>query len=101
MMLYQLINEKLVKQFPNYIEVDGVVYTNESAREKAIESGEWFELVTEERPEYDEETQILIRNYYQDGDKIHCGWIIQDKEEVEDASIEDYEEALDELGVSE
>ena len=82
-MLYQLINETLVRQFPNYIDVDGVVYTNEAAREKARESGEWFELVTEDRPQYNEETQILIRNYYQDGDKIHCGWIIQNLDNSE------------------
>ena len=34
-MLYQIISETLVRQFPNYIEVDGEVYTNELAREKA------------------------------------------------------------------
>lgn len=100
-MLYQLIDETLVKQFPNYIETDGDVYTNELAREKALESGEWFELVVAERPTYDEETQYLVKHYRQEEDAIYCDWTVEDKEEVDDANIEDYEEALSELGVTE
>lgn len=84
-MLYQIINETLVRQFPNHIEIDGTVYTNEAAREKARESGEWFELVTLERPEYDEETEYLTRRYYKDGDVIYLDWDVHEKEEVEDA----------------
>ena len=99
-MLYQIINETLIRQFPNYIEVDGVVYTNEIAREKARESGEWFDLVILDRPEYDEETEYLMKRYYQDGDTIYQDWDVYEKPE-EDANVEDYEEALSELGVSE
>lgn len=78
-MLYQIINENLVRQFPNYIEIDGIVYTNEVAREKARESGEWFELESDERPEYDEETEYLLRHYTQEEDKIHLTWSKHEK----------------------
>ena len=86
-MLYQLINETLVRQFPNYIEVDGVIYTNEAAREKALESGEWFELEVSPVPQYDEETQYITRRYYQEEDIIYCEWQVHEKENVQDANV--------------
>lgn len=85
-MLYQLINETLIKQFPNYIDVNGTVYTNEAAREKARESGEWFELITSPIPQYDEETEYVIRRYYQEGNKIYLEWVVNEKPE-EDANV--------------
>ena len=78
-MLYQIINENLVRQFPNFIERGGMVYTNESAEQRAKKSGEWYELVTTPQPEYDPETQYLARTYRQEDDAIYLDWVVKQR----------------------
>ena len=80
-MLYQLINENQIRQFPLHIEVLGDVYTNELAEEEALKTGEWFELVEDEKPNYDPDTQYLLRKYIQENDAIRLTWLVVEKGE--------------------
>ena len=94
-MLYKIINESQIQQFPLHIEVNELVYTNQLAEEKALESGEWFPLVTEDMPEYNAETQYLTKQYTQGGNQIRLSWVVHDNPdlEVEEGDTADYVEA--------
>ncbi len=85
-MLYRIIDERQVEQFPLYIEVNGEVYTNSLAEAEALKTGDWFELVADPKPEYDPETQYLLRRYIQEEEHIHQVWEINEKGVMEDAS---------------
>jgi hypothetical protein len=91
-MLYKILNETSIQQFSGYIEVDGLVYTNQLAEEKALESGEWFPLVAEDMPEYDTETQYLTKQYTQEGNQIRLSWAVHDNPvlETEEDDTADY-----------
>lgn len=94
-MLYKILSETSIQQFSGYIEIDGLIYTNQLAEEKALESGEWFPLVTEGMPEYDTETQYLTKRYTQEENQIRLSWVIHDNPvlEVEEDNTADYAEA--------
>ena len=86
-MLYRIIDEHQVEQFPLHIEVLGDIYTNSLAEEEAVKTGEWFELVEDNKPNYNPETEYLTKRYYQDNDIIRLEWTVNEKGENEDASI--------------
>ena len=76
-MIYKIINENQIQQFPLHIEINGQVYTNALAEEKALETGEWFPLRVQEIPEYNSETQYLLKHYEQHEDHIYQYWTIE------------------------
>lgn len=86
-MLYQLVDGTLVRQFPDYIDVAGSIYTNKLGEEKAAASGEWYELVISDVPEIDNEKQYLAKSFRQEEDAIYLDWVVKDIKKVEDANI--------------
>ena len=68
-MLVKFISEKQIKFFPGWIKENGIVYTNKSAEEKAKNHG-YKELVTDEVPEHDFETQYLTTYYAHEADCV-------------------------------
>lgn len=89
-MIVKYINEKKIETFKNIWKENGMVYTNEEARKRAVASGEWKELVIDEEPEYDIETQYLTFHYEEDDEYVYKKWITNDKEEelIENQDIE-------------
>ena len=75
MELYRIINNTLVERFPDFW-VDGdTVYTNNSAEEFALQSGEWHRLIVNSIPEI-EEGQFVTKNYHLDDDNIVLDWVV-------------------------
>lgn len=70
-MIYRIINESLIEQFPLWIEKNGIVYTNAAA--EAIAEG-WYPLEIQPVPEFDEETEYLIKKYALVDNKIILNW---------------------------
>lgn len=81
-MLIKFISEKQIKYFPGWIKEDGFVYTNKSAEEKALNYG-YKELIVDETPEYNPETQYLKSYYVDEVDCVRKCWQI-----VENTAIE-------------
>lgn len=86
-MLVKMISENEIEELnPDYIIVDGVVYTNPKNNPdidlKALGYKNFF---IDDVPEFDGETQKAERYYYDNGDTIHRGWKIYNltKEELE------------------
>lgn len=88
MKLYQIINETLVREFPDWIESNGTIYTNEEAKSLAIESGLWYPLIVNDVPEFDSSYQYIIKNYYLEDDHIVLDWIIHNVDNTLDANME-------------
>lgn len=87
-MLVKMISENEIEELnPDYIIVDGVVYTNPRNNPnidlKALGYKNFF---VDDVPEFDGETQKAERYYYDNGDTIHRGWKIYNltKEELEE-----------------
>lgn len=83
--LYKFVNQYSISTFPNWIEVDGKIYTNEAAIPYARERG-WKELQVDETPEYDPETQYLAFYYEEQTEYIVKHWEVKEIEEAEDES---------------
>lgn len=79
-MLARYISEKKIERYKGYVIIDGITYVNNE--EKAREVG-FKDLVIDEQPEYDYETEWLDY-YYEDGEVIHQRWEIEPIEEVEE-----------------
>lgn len=86
-MLVKMISENEIEELnPDYIIVDGVVYTNPKNNPnidlKALGYKNFF---VDDIPEFDGETQKAERYYYDNGDVIHRGWKIYNltQEELE------------------
>ena len=88
MNLYRIINENLVEQFPNWIVRDNIIYTNSAAQEFALESGEWYTMIINQLPEFDESTQYLIKRYHLEGDTIILDWDVHNLTSGVDANLE-------------
>lgn len=83
-MLYKFINENEIRPYKNgFIILDNKIYTNPSA--EIIAQAGYKEVVEEELPEYNIETQYLTYKYV-DGDVITKTWIVNENivEEVEE-----------------
>ena len=69
-MLAQYINSKKIERYKGFVIIDGITYANNE--EKAREVG-FKDLIVEEQPEYDYETEYLDY-YYVDGEVITQKW---------------------------
>ena len=80
-MLAKYKNNKQIERYRGYVIIDGVTYANNET--KAREVG-YKDLVVEEQPTYDEQTEWLDYEYI-DGDVITQKWVVMpiESEEVE------------------
>ena len=72
-MLAKYKNEKQIERYKGFVIIDGITYANNE--EKAREAG-FKDLVIEEQPEYDPETEWLDF-YYEDGQVITQKWEVK------------------------
>ena len=72
-MLARYINEKRIERYKGYVIIDGVTYVNNE--EKAREAG-FKDLIIEEQPEYDPETEWLDY-YYVETEVITQKWEVK------------------------
>ena len=79
-MLAKYINNKQIERYRGYVIIDGTTYVNNE--EKAREAG-FKDLVIEEQPEFNPETEWLD-NYYVDGEVITQKWEIKPIEPIEE-----------------
>ena len=78
-MLAKYINNKQIERYKGYVIIDGITYANNET--KAREVG-YKDLVIEEQPTYDEQTEWLDYEY-EDGEVITQKWVVMPIE-VED-----------------
>lgn len=78
-MLAKFKNSKQIERYRGYVIIDGTTYVNNE--EKAREVG-YKDLVVDEQPTYDEQTEWLDYEYI-DGDVITQKWVVMPIE-VED-----------------
>ena len=72
------INEKEVKILGKFVEHEDRIYTNpEKGYPELLRALGYKELVEEEQPEYNEETQYL-EPLYEDGEKIIKKWEVKE-----------------------
>ena len=79
-MLAKYINNKQIERYKGYVIIDGITYANNE--EKAREVG-YKDLVVDEQPTYDEQTEWLD-NYYVDGEVITQKWEVKPIEPIEE-----------------
>lgn len=72
-MLAKYINSKKIERYKGFVIIDGITYANNE--EKAREVG-FKDLIVEEQPEYDYETEYLDY-YYVDGEVITQKWEVK------------------------
>ena len=78
-MLAKYKNSKQIEKYRGYVIIDGITYANNE--EKAREAG-FKDLVVDEQPEYNPETEWLDY-YYEDGEVITQKWEIKPIENPE------------------
>ena len=78
-MLAKYKNSKQIEKYRGYVIIDGITYANNE--EKAREAG-FKDLVVDEQPEYNPETEWLDY-YYEDGKKKKKKWEIKPIENPE------------------
>jgi len=71
-MLAKYINNKQIERYKGYVIIDGITYANNET--KAREVG-YKDLVIEEQPTYDEQTEWLDYEY-EDGEVITQKWVV-------------------------
>ena len=76
-MLAKYKNNKQIERYKGYVIIDGTTYANNE--EKAREVG-YKDLVVDEQPTYDEQTEWLDYEYI-DGDVITQKWVVMPIEE--------------------
>lgn len=73
------INEKEVKILGKFVEYEDRIYTNpEKGYPEVLQALGYKELVEEEQPEYNEETQYLEPIYEEKNDKIIKKWGVKE-----------------------
>ena len=77
-MLAKYKNEKQIERYRGYVIIDGTTYANNET--KAREVG-FKDLVIDEQPEYNPETEWLDYEYI-DGEVIEQKWVVKPIEEV-------------------
>ena len=78
-MLAKYKNSKQIERYKGFVIIDGITYANNE--EKAREVG-FKDLVIDEQPTYDEQTEWLDYEY-EDGEEIEQKWVVKPIE-VED-----------------
>ena len=76
-MLAKYINEKQIERYKGYVIIDGTTYANNEAKAKEVG---FKDLVIEEQPTYDEQTEWLDYEY-EDGEVITQKWVVMPIEE--------------------
>ena len=76
-MLAKYKNNKQIERYKGFVIIDGITYANNE--EKAREVG-FKDLVIDEQPEYNPETEYLDYNYI-DGEVIEQKWEVKPIEE--------------------
>lgn len=90
-MKYKFINEHEIKPYKNgFIILDNKIYTN--PKEETLLKAGYKELVIEDEPEYDMETQYVEPKYIDGDDVITQSWEIKDIEIPADEVIKNNEE---------
>ena len=74
-MFVKFKDEKHIEYFPGWVQEDGIIYTNHIAVKKARDHG-WKELITEEIPSYNSETQYIDYKYIEEELTIRKVWTI-------------------------
>lgn len=73
------INEKEVKILGKFVEYEDRIYTNpEKGYPEILQALGYKDLVEEEQPEYNEETQYLEPLYEENGEKIIKKWEVKE-----------------------
>lgn len=73
------INEKEVKILGKFVEHEDRIYTNpEKGYPEILQALGYKELVEEEQPEYNEETQYIEPLYVENGEKIIKKWEVKE-----------------------
>ena len=82
-MLVKYISQNKVKYFQGWIKENGIVYTNSLAEQKALNYG-YKELVDDEVPEYDFESQYVTAYYADEDNCVRKRWkvITIEQEEI-------------------
>ena len=78
-MLAKFKNSKQIERYKGYVIIDGITYANNE--EKAREVG-FKDLVIEEQPTYDEQTEWLDYEYEELKTIIKQHWVVREIEEV-------------------
>ena len=89
-MLVRFINENEIEELGDYLIVDGVVYSNPTENEDIdLKKLGFKEFFIDDMPTYDEDTQKIVRYYYDNGTTIHRAWRVVNltKEELEQVKI--------------
>ena len=73
MTLAKYINNKQIERYKGYVIIDGITYANNE--EKAKEVG-YKDLVVEEQPTYDEQTEWLDYEYEEKEEVIEQKWVV-------------------------
>ena len=71
-MLAKYIDTKRIERYKGYVIIDGITYANNE--DKAKEVG-YKDLVVDEQPTYDEQTEWLDYTY-EDGEVITQKWVV-------------------------
>ena len=79
-MLAKYINNKQIERYKGYVIIDGTTYANNE--EKAREVG-FKDLVIDQEPEFDPETEWLDYEYIDKPEEIEQTWEVKPIEEVE------------------
>ena len=79
-MLAKYKNNKQIERYKGYVIIDGTTYANNET--KAREVG-FKDLVIDEQPEYDPETEYLDYEYIDKPEEIEQKWEVKPIEEVE------------------
>ena len=80
MTLAKYINEKKIERYKGYVIIDNITYANNI--EKAKEVG-YKDLVIEEQPTYDEQTEWLDYEYIDKPEEIEQTWEVKPIENIE------------------
>ena len=86
-MKYKFINEHEIKPYKNgFIILDNKIYTN--PKEETLLKAGYKELVTEDEPEYNPETQYIVLKYIDGDEVITQSWEIKEMEMISDENTE-------------
>lgn len=86
-MKYKFINENEVKPYKNgFIILDNKIYTN--PKEETLLKAGFKEMVIEDEPEYNPETQYIVPKYIDGDDVITQSWEIKEMEMISDENTE-------------
>ena len=81
-MLAKYKNKKQIERYKGFVIIDGVTYVNNE--EKAREAG-FKDLIVDEQPEFDPNTEWLDHEYEEKETTIEQHWIVRPIEPIEES----------------